>query len=182
MDLNHSNELESVVRIVAITDFAGYSRAFDQHDDAAMARFINQYYALAVETITRHGGQVVKFIGDACLAVFDERAGPAAVSAVLELRRAGARLTAACGIDVALGARVHCGVVVEGLYGPPGHSHYDLIGSAVNTTAMMGGGSDVWISDAVYEQLDDEARPDWKRAEARATERYVYSPMKKHSA
>ena len=165
MIFNDSNQLRSTELVLVISDFAGYTRAFAKRDDPAMAGFVNQFYDLAVETITGHGGRVVKFMGDACLAVFSGDAGSAAVRAVLELRRLAAPLIAAYDIDVALGARVHCGIVVEGHYGSSGHTQYDVIGAAVNATALMGGGPDVWISQGVYDQLDVEDRDHWERSD-----------------
>ena len=173
MSFNDSNELRPAKLVLVIADFAGYTQAFTQHDDLAMAQLTNQFYDLGVEMITRHGGRVVKFMGDACLAVFERDAASEAVHAVLELRQRASTLTAARGIDLTLGARIHSGMVVEGIYGPPGHSQYDVIGAAMNTTVLMGGGHDVRISEVVHQQLDSGFRASWERVDPPTTYRYA---------
>jgi adenylate cyclase len=119
---------------------------FTQHtahlDPAATVALLNGYFDCLVGPVREHGGQVLKFIGDAVLAFFPiipEGPEPAPLAAVLEVRR---RLAALNRVRAAAGQTplrhalcVHYGRVLYGNIGATDRLDFTIIGEAVNLTA-----------------------------------------------
>jgi len=156
-----ASPLQSTRRVLVLADLAGYAAAFTTHDDDAMAAFTQAYYQVCVDVLEDAGGRVVKFVGDGCLCVFPSDAGVVAVNAVRTLADRVAELARERGVAVEMGANLHLGEVMEGLFGPPDHARYDVIGAAMNVTARMGGGGTLRISRALRDALPDQERLLW---------------------
>lgn len=152
-------------RVLVLVDLAGYAKAFTGHDDATMAAFTQAYYGVCARVLEGAGGRIVKFVGDACLAVFPVDHAHGAVEAVRRLDGQVSALAAEQGIPVAMGANLHLGEVMEGLFGPEGHARYDVIGAAMNDTARMGRGPALRISRTLWETLPEEERALWRLEE-----------------
>jgi len=149
-------------------DLAGYTRACAHHDALAIARFLDPWYRECARAITARGGRVVKYLGDAVLAVFPEDRATDAIEVASAL--AGAlREHRDPAWRVELGANIHLAVVAEGEYGPDGDRRYDVLGSGVNHLFLMGGGAGVRISEPVFRQLPDAARGAWTKHRPPAT-------------
>ena len=129
---------------------------------------LNDYFLATAGAVLDHGGEVLRFIGDASLAVFPTsgeppaaacaRAAEAARAARLRVRsanaaRADAGLPAfSCGIGLHLG-RVHYGNI-----GTPQRLEFSVIGAAANKAARIEAlckdtGEDVVLSSAVAATL-----------------------------
>jgi hypothetical protein len=61
---------------------------------------------------------------------------------------------------------------MEGHYGRATDARYDVIGSAMNYTALMGRGPGIRLSEPVYRQLQSGARAPWRRVKPPATYQY----------
>jgi adenylate cyclase len=155
--------------VLCVVDLAGYAKASRDHSDQEIANFVDRYYLVTHELITQHGGSVVKFMGDAFLAVFPAGAGAHAVAAVLALQQRVRVLSAELAFPVEVGANIHESVVVEGVFGAPATDRYDVIGSGVNHTFLMGNAAGLRISEEVFHQLPQQERAAWSRAEATKT-------------
>lgn len=153
-------------RVLVLVDLAGYAKAFTHHDDATMASFTQAYYGVCAQVLEGAGGRIVKFVGDACLAVFPVDHAQGAVEAVRSLDGQVSALAAEQGIPVGMGANLHLGEVMEGLFGPEGHARYDVIGAAMNDTALMGRGPVLRLSRTLWEALAGEERARWRPEEA----------------
>ena len=68
------SDFSEVPMLVAFTSFNGYTGQTDRLEDAHVARVMNAFYEFAGSAIRSAGGQIVKFIGDAALAVFPSEA------------------------------------------------------------------------------------------------------------
>ena len=64
-----------------------------------------------------------------------------------------------------MGANLHLGEVMEGLFGPEGHARYDVIGAAMNDTARMGRGPGLRISRVLWQTLPEAERALWRPEE-----------------
>jgi class 3 adenylate cyclase len=160
-------EIRESKLVLLTADLAGYARACAHRDALAIARFIDGWYRGSAGVIRTRGGRIVKFIGDAVLAVFDDGRAIDAVDAAIEL-------TDALGPNewrVELSANVHAAVVAEGEFGPDDDRRYDVMGSGVNHLFMMGGGSGIRISEPVYRRLPDARRGAWTKQRPPATYR-----------
>lgn len=172
MTFNDSPDLRPAPLVVLFADLGGFASALAAHGDEAVARLVDAVYVVADETVSRWGGRVVKFIGDACHAVFPANTAGEAVEAALELCHAVSAVSMAHGITVEPGVNIHRGVVVEGQYGPSRHPQYDVIGVEMNRVVEMGHGPGVRISQAVFDELPAPARAAWRGDGATSTYRH----------
>lgn len=116
----------------------------------AMLDTLNAYFDCVGEPIATHGGEILKFIGDAVLAVWPAASDPAvctacgqALVAAQQSRRRLAELNAERA-DKALppidfGTALHVGDVMYGNIGTGNRLDFTVIGSAVNLVARIAG-------------------------------------------
>jgi adenylate cyclase len=133
-------------------DLAGFARACNGKDALAIAQFLDDWYRSCAPVITSRGGRIVKFMGDAVLAVFAESAAAAAVDCARDMR------AHRWSWPVELGANVHVATVADGDFGPDDDKRYDVFGHGVNQLFMMGGGPGIRVSEPVHRQLADDVR------------------------
>jgi adenylate cyclase len=140
----------SVDKLKAVTwyaDIRGFTPISDSAPGPVVVELLNEIFEALAAALRRHGGQVLKFIGDAMLAVFsfDEHdrtetcrhALDAAIEAMgaldgLMAARRAAGLPAAS-VDLAL----HLGEVLYGNVGASDRLDFTVIGPAVNEAARI---------------------------------------------
>jgi len=131
---------------VAFVDVAGFTRATEERGDEHALQVAMSLRDLADTAALRHGGRLVKLLGDGVLLRFADP--PAAVAAVLDLRRD----LAAAGL--ASHAGIHAGPLIE--------REGDLFGRTVNVAARLADlatTGEVLVTEAVVVALrpDDRA-------------------------
>jgi adenylate cyclase len=142
--------MKEVTRCLLAADLAGFARASADRPPLEIAAFLDDWYRRCAPIITSRGGRIVKFMGDAVLAVFPEDAARAAVECAQALRDEPLQW------PVEHGAIVHAPTIAEGDIGPD--RRYDIFGSGVNQLFMMGGGAGIRVSERIHGQLPDELR------------------------
>jgi class 3 adenylate cyclase len=157
------SSFHSTKRIVVVLDLAGFAKSFQTHSDEKMAAFVHDYYVACEQTITRRGGEVIKFIGDACLAVFAPELAKNAVDAAVELHAAVTEISRQHQIPSALGANLHLASAFEGEFGVGSSKRRDIIGRGVNQTFLLGRGAGIRISEPVYRALPSSDRSPWNK-------------------
>lgn len=165
--------LEGEAREVAIlfTDLRDYTTLSESLDPRQVVSVLNEYFGEVVAAVSRNGGMVDKFIGDAALAVFgvDGAAGAAesAVAAALELRGRMAGLNerlAARGLPaVRNGIGIHFGPVIAGSIGADERLEFTVIGDTVNAASRLESltktlGTTVAVTEDVFGRLSPAAR------------------------
>jgi adenylate cyclase len=127
---------------VLFLDIEDYTSLAEKQPPESVVRTLNEFYAAAAEPLTRHGGVINQFQGDAILATFNApRPNPGhAASAV----QAAVEIVAMCGTrtfgdDMHLSVRVgiNTGAMVCGLIGTPDRLVYTVIGDEVNLAARL---------------------------------------------
>lgn len=103
--------------------------------DAALAELLDQYYRLAEGLVSAAGGRVVKFMGDALLAVWPEARAGSGVAALPGLKQGIDAWWAAKGWDSRVVVKAHFGRAVAGPFGADGR--FDVIGNEVNVAATL---------------------------------------------
>lgn len=118
-------------RLAAVwfADIVGYTRLSARHEDAALA-IVDEFQEASRTVVARHGGRVVKFVGDAVLTVFDS--ADAALKAALELRSVFREAPTAHAHACELTFGIHLGEVVEADDG-------DVYGDGVNVASRVQG-------------------------------------------
>ena len=135
---------ETIRTVVWFSDLVGYTRIADTHGASVVLELLNDYAGAQVEAIETHGGHVLKFIGDAILAIFpgDEAdACKRALDAVEEQRRRLAQVTAD---RLALGkatsdaqVALHRGEVLYGNVGSARRLDFTVLGPAINEASRI---------------------------------------------
>jgi class 3 adenylate cyclase len=162
---NHGDslQLQAITRNQVTVLFAGI-RGFKEYAEARAPgevwRDLNEYFSIAADTISTHGGYIDKFIGDAVVAVFEsspldpnhsERAIRSAVAMQKTLHTEGNPDNQLLG---RVGIGISSGVVVSGQIGADAHWTYASIGESfkaaysLNLRAHPG---EVVISKDVYQ-------------------------------
>lgn len=109
--------------VIGFADLVGYTQTAQQLSPTELARAIGRFEACAGETITRHGGRVVKLIGDEVMFVVDDHQRAADLAMDLLDETAG---------DPQL-PQVRIGLAA----GPVVSHHGDYYGNVVNLAARL---------------------------------------------
>ncbi len=122
------------------SDIRGYSTASQRYEPAEFIRRLNEYYECLVPIIYAHQGEVLKFIGDAVLAIFadadpdnERQACSNAYAAAQAVNRAlGER-----GIEFDHGVGLHVGRFKFGNIGSLRRMDFTVIGNDVNIASRI---------------------------------------------
>ncbi|MEM7405774.1 MAG: adenylate/guanylate cyclase domain-containing protein [Pseudomonadota bacterium] len=129
-------------------------RTLDLED---FALWLDDFYFTCADTLGT--GHIIKFLGDACLALYDEDASSDAVERLLALCRRYETLCSSHHVrSHGLRCAVDIGDVVVGEFGPT--RQRDVLGHTVMAAFLMQG-SDIVISQRVYRQLPNGQRSQW---------------------
>ena len=157
--------------VVVLVDISGTLKLATALTPLKFAVFLDDFYGLCTHHVEHAGGELIKYVGDATLALFNEHDAVAAVEAVQAIREGFAPVCAAHGVQADISANIHLGDVVDGVFGPA--ACRDITGGTVYTTFRMGGGPGLRISEPVYRKLPSGARSPWKKQKSPVT--YVQS-------
>ncbi|HUL05947.1 MAG TPA: adenylate/guanylate cyclase domain-containing protein [Candidatus Acidoferrum sp.] len=129
-------------------DLRGFTTTTEPLPRDQIIALLNDYFACMVAPVHRHGGEVLKFIGDAMLAIFpivdDLDRDRACVAALAAAEDALADLDALNGRRQAEGKAIleadialHTGAVMYGNIGAPDRLDFTAIGTAVNLVTRL---------------------------------------------
>lgn len=122
-------------------DMRGFTALTDSRPMTEVIEILNQYFEALAAPIASNGGEILKFIGDAVLAIFRvDDLGPAkacanALLAAEQAQRAISALRATSGIDAGIG--LHLGRVMYGNIGAQDRLDFTVIGPAVNEASRI---------------------------------------------
>ncbi len=161
---SHFSERKATILLV---DISGTTQIISVLVPLRFAAFLDDFYRLSAHHIDAAGGEVIKYLGDATLAIFNKDDAVVAVEAVHAIRDGFQAVCTTYGVRADIGANLHIGDVVDGVFGPS--AFRDVIGSAVYITFRMGGGPGLRISEPIYRKLPSGARSPWKKQKAHVT-------------
>jgi len=142
---------EDLSAVIWFSDLRNSTTLADSLSREAYLSTLNEYFDSVAGAVIEHGGEVLKFIGDAVLAIFpiDELDNPAseacarALSAVREAqeRIMSVNLERATRDEppLAFGTGLHCGNITYGNIGTTKRLDFTVIGPAVNEAARIEG-------------------------------------------
>lgn len=142
--------------LIVFVDFTSFDAQSQRVDDSVIAETIDGHYQRVTRAIEAAGGRIIKFIGDATLAVFPETAVDSGMRAILDLIAAEDRLMAEKEWECRLHAKAHFGEVIAGDFGAEGSKRYDIMGRAVNATARLKASGAVTLSPDARRKLSPE--------------------------
>ena len=140
-------QLTRLGAVILFADLRGFSALSERIEPDLLVELLNGYLEIMAESVTRRGGDVLKFLGDGMLGVFEiGDGGPAgacaaALDAATESLRRAARFNVArqdagettLDMDIAL----HLGEVLYGNVGALDRLDFTVIGAAVNEASRM---------------------------------------------
>jgi adenylate cyclase len=152
---------------VLFTDIRGFTPLTEELGPQATVRLLNEYFTIMVDCISREGGMLDKFIGDAMLTVFgvpiqkeddQDRAVRAGISMLTELTGYNRRRMANGSRPVHMGVGINTDIVVSGNIGSPRRMDYTVIGDGVNLASRLEGACKVYgaallVSDMTFKRL-----------------------------
>lgn len=168
-DTVSSARVEQPVLIVFadLTRFMANSRSAG---DAALAELLDGYYRHAEGLVAAAGGRVVKFMGDAFLAVWPEAGAGGGVEALPALKRDIDSWWGAKGWDSRVVFKAHFGSAVIGPFGAD--ARFDVIGNEVNVAATLPART-VSLSAEAFRRLENGKRRAFRKHSAPV----VYIPV-----
>jgi adenylate cyclase len=129
---------------ILICDLRDFTRISDSWPRDDVISLLNDYFDAMSEPIARHGGEILKFMGDGLLAIFPLSQPSACADllhAVTEARQAMAELNeknrASGGEPLNFGIGVHVGDVMYGNIGSRARLDFTVIGPAVNMASRL---------------------------------------------
>ena len=160
-----STEIDAVI---GLFDLKGFTSLAGELPGPELIEMLNDYFGIAVAATQEHGGNILKFLGDGMLVMFNlgsiEKDSQAALAASAELcRNIGLRneerLTQGLPVtDWTLA--LHAGPILYGNIGAENRLDFTVIGPAVNQTARIAGmhrsvGQNLIFSQVVREAVSD---------------------------
>ncbi len=132
--LLRAGQLLTVSRMcVLFTDLTGSTALYSRIGDAAAFQFVQDHFEYVASVVQRRRGTIIKTIGDAVMAGFEDDAQ--ALSAAVELQRGwDAFLT---GFPSAAGCRLKIGLYGGPCYAVSANGQLDLFGQSVNVAARL---------------------------------------------
>jgi class 3 adenylate cyclase len=135
-ELLEGQEVEVTAMFVDVRDFTPFAERSSARETVT---FLNDFFALVVPIVLKHGGHANKFIGDAVLACFGAPAplrdhADAGLAAGCEIARA---VEEHFGGDIGIGVGLNSGPVVVGSVGGGGRLDFTVIGDPVNVAARV---------------------------------------------
>ncbi|MEW6337215.1 MAG: adenylate/guanylate cyclase domain-containing protein [Acidobacteriota bacterium] len=131
---------------VLFADIVGFTSRCEAMEPTEVARFLNEFFTLASDSVFEFGGTLDKFIGDAVMAFFGapleqtDHAERAVLSALMLRRRLKRwnRERELAGLDaVEVRMAINSGLVVVGEIGSANRVDYTVLGNTVNVTARL---------------------------------------------
>lgn len=139
---------ETIRAAIWLSDMRRFTVLADRVRPTVLIELLNRYFDCQVPVILRHGGEVLKFMGDGLLAIFPltNKADPrsvcgAALAAAMEMRSAVAALSDWPRLTEAAtprhGLALHLGELLYGNIGAANRLDFTCIGPAVNLAARL---------------------------------------------
>ena len=134
----------TVNAVIVVYDLRGFTAISEQWPRDNVIAMLNDYFDAISDPVARHGGEILKFMGDGLLAIFpldNPDACIEALSAITEARAAMAALnvdrSARALEPLGYGVGVHLGDVMYGNIGSRTRLDFTVIGPAVNVASRL---------------------------------------------
>ena len=179
---------ELIEAVIWMCDLRGFTSMVDTTPREEALATLDAYFCAVSAPIMAHGGEVLKFIGDAVLAIFPvagdgpevqaRRALAASREAVARMEEVNQKRMARGASPLAFGIALHRGEVTYGNIGAPGRLDFTVIGPAVNVASRIESlCKDEGVSVIVSGPVASACEPEQFRSLGRRTLRGVSEPI-----
>jgi adenylate cyclase len=151
---------------VMFTDLEGFTKMSENLPPAEVSRILTSYFNLTTRAILDQEGTIIKYIGDAVMAVWgaplpEAKHARHAVLAAWGMHQAGQQEIEGRRLRTRIG--INTGRVLAGNLGSTFRFDYTLIGDTTNFASRLEGinkylGTDILISGSTHQQLGDEIK------------------------
>lgn len=138
---------ETIDAVITFTDLRNFTKLSNDLGDEAVIALLNEYFGIVTRHVDEQGGEVLKFIGDAVLAIFpywcDQTACDASGRAMKAMTDAHAeieKITVGDGSEIQTikcGTALHIGDVFYGNVGGESRLDFTVIGATVNLASRI---------------------------------------------
>lgn len=157
----------AITATVLFSDVRGFTTLTETLGPQGTVQMLNEYFTIMVECISREGGMLDKFIGDAIMAGFgvpiphdddEDRAVRAGIAMISELWEWNKERVKKGEMPIDMGLGLNTDNVVTGNIGSPKRMDYTMIGDGVNLAARLESAckqyaARILISDLTYKKL-----------------------------
>lgn len=130
------------------SDLRGFTRLSESLEPAKLLQLLNDYFEYCAAAAAARGGEILQFIGDAILIVFEmksaaeeravcEAALDAAVDAFASIAVVNHKRRRTGEPEIEFGLGLHLGTVTHANVGAPNRLAFNVVGPAVNKTARI---------------------------------------------
>jgi adenylate cyclase len=139
---------ETIRAVIWYCDLRGFTTLTDALAKDRVIALLNEYFEIAVDAVAAEGGEALKFIGDAMLAIFELESqtevsarcraalrAAAVVQAKIEDRNLARRDVGEP--EIRFGLALHLGEVSYGNIGAPNRLDFTVVGPAVNHASRL---------------------------------------------
>ncbi len=141
------------------SDIRGFTSYSESRKAEEVVRYLNEMLTMQTMMISKHGGDVDKYVGDEVVALFAKQQPELdACRAALDICNELKAKSGYGGLRVGIG--IHTGEVILGMIGSEDRADYTVIGDSVNTTSRLCDAAkplQIIISDTAYRQVKNEA-------------------------
>ncbi len=139
---------ETIRAVIWLCDLRGFTALAERLAGDELTALLNEYFEVMAGAVVANGGEVLKFIGDGMLAIFELReneppadrcagALAAARTAVAQIAQHNTARRAAGLAEIRFGLAMHLNEVYYGNIGAPDRLDFTVIGPAVNHAARL---------------------------------------------
>ncbi len=151
---------------VVFSDIRSFSTLSETMTPQENFDFVNAYFKRVSPKVREYRGIIVKYVGDAIMAVFKERTEDAIDSAIAQLNELSIynkKRVANGYLPIQTGYGIHTGFMMLGMIGEVNRMQGDAFSDHVNLTARLEGltkyyGSSIIISSVVLEKIKDVSK------------------------
>jgi adenylate cyclase len=144
----HRGMQQTLRAVIWFSDLQGFTALSERSEGAALIDLLNDFFGAVGRAIDAHGGEILKFIGDAVMAIFpleadaDPRSAcdaalAAAAEAAASLSETNRRRQQEGAPQIAYGMALHIGEVLYGNVGGTNRLDFTVIGPAVNLASRI---------------------------------------------
>jgi adenylate cyclase len=135
-------DAEDIRAVIWFCDLRDSTPLADSMTRQDFLRLLNQYFECVLGPVLERGGQVLRFIGDAALAIFPVDANPAeacakALAAASDAVSRMRKLNESRERSLRFGIGLHLGEVTYGNVGTPERIEFTVVGAAANEAARI---------------------------------------------
>ena len=131
----HGETIETAIWLCDLRNYTGMAMSCGEHKVAAA---LDTFFELAADTITQYEGDILKFMGDSMLVIFDDKDKKASCCKALDASLMMLdKLCKQKDVHTEVGIAIHVGSVVFGNVGGVGRLDFTIVGKEVNYASRL---------------------------------------------